>query len=189
MSAIDSKIENLNRKIELLSDKIDSQNIVGGDGILVRKSGNEFTISNNDEESVDGVHPWALRATRYNDNTLYWSTYGGTINGLLPDGFTRIGDIKISDNAVRYVYYEAKINFLGLEDIKIRMSKDLPDTNRYLVKNASPLEIRGLIGMIQGSVLLYQIISTNLEIRVEKAFSVENLDGAVDNYYKFVVNE
>jgi hypothetical protein len=194
MINIDSKIANLSKRIDLLTNKVDKITVTGGAGILVKEAGSAFIVSQNNQSPPTNTPPWTLipTLTQKGEKTyVIWSTYGGMINNLLGENFDEIIEYEATDNQVRHVYWHVKLSYLGIDSFKIEVTDDekLPMTENILYKNSLPIDMYGLIGTIVGDEVSYQYIHSNLEIKFNQELAIENEDGVMDYYYRYSVHE
>lgn len=189
MSAVDQKVANLERKLQLLEKKIDNKKVVGGKGILVNASNDQYVVSQSEEIQLGERLPFTLFYEELKNEKVRWMCYGGLINNVLADNFQNITTVRKEDDTIKYIYYTIQTTFLGIDRFRIDASDDLPDTKIDLVKNATPKILNGMIGIIQGNNILFQIAKTNFNISVEQKFNVQNVDGSIDYYYSFNINE
>jgi hypothetical protein len=187
ISGLNALVERLQRKIELLSDKIDSIAVTGGDNVLVNKIGNEFIINSITGEGGGGgiqavVLPWHLQSRKVEDfdpeNPKYiWSTNGGMVNNLLPDNYSDIHETGADDEG--YIYWEAKSNYAGIIDLTCKFKAGLddpPQTERMYEEEALPTSVQGLVGYVVGASVATQFAGRNIKVTPDIAYTINDED-------------
>ena len=182
-------LQNLERKLQLLEDRLERQKIVTGSGLVSSKDGDTFSISlaNKSEQEVN-YHPFRIMAKIENDSCEF-SIYGGTVNNVLPSNWSNFAKIAVSSNARYYVYWSASFSGNSLTSLQVNISTENPLKKELYAKNSLPQQVTGLIGIVKGDAVLYQFAKRNISCSPRLAMTVNSRLGQVDNYYEMSINE
>lgn len=201
IEGLSSLIDRLNRKIQLLDDKINSLQVRGGHNILVNKFGNEFVIDSVGEDggaapAAVRIPPWTLRSKPVEnfdpDNPRYtFTTYGGMLNNLLPDNYEDI--VEVSEDDEGYIYWEAKCTYHGVTNLTCKFQRGLkpPDTQTKFEEEALPSVVKGLVGYINGNGIMYQFAKEHIKMMPDIVYTISDEDNIAlnKNYYTWMINE
>jgi len=181
------KIQNIERRIQLLESKIDSKRITAGAGLLVSSDGTNTVITLEDKNNQAlNYHPWRIliKSTGDKESDLEYSVYGGTVNGILASNWDKF--LTEGVTTPTWVYWSANLNGNEITDLIIKTSQEAPDIPTAYTKNTLPSRVERLIGIIQGRNVLYQFAKTNYYIQARKMLEVHKADG-IDIYYSELV--
>lgn len=188
VSSIDNKINHVNK----LHAELD---ITGGDGILVSKYGNRYVINSIDKStSLENTKPWDIRLQRVEDSSSEEydvSTYGGCINGFLPDNWDDFGTID-EDSPLQYVILSLECTPDGVSFAQLELTETLStELNRQFSKNEIPTSFDILIAITYSNRILTQQVRGHLQVIPKLAYQFENLDRItdLDNFYTWSVYE
>lgn len=179
------RLQNIERKIQLLESKVDSKRISAGSGLLVSDDGIN-TLIKLDEQSTQAIyyHPWRILIKALEDDEYEYSVYGGTINGVLPSNWDNF--YSSSEDEETWVFWRAKLNGNEITDLTIETNSEPPDIKTAYSKNVLPDKVERLIGVIQGNNILYQFAKSNYYIEPKKMLEVHEPEGT-DIYYSTIL--
>lgn len=191
-------INNLKRKFELLEDRVNRLNIVGGDNIYVNRFGSDFIINGGAEGGTvageETVCPWKVimkKEDPFDEEYPQWTlqTQGGMVNGLLPNNYDNI--VSVNDAQDLYVYWEAVTNGAQIETLEIMTSTSVPDTQYVFQEDGLPSIAKGLVAFYFQGAIAYQYACAHMTMRPELGYSIDDPSGnsQVKNYYTWAINE
>ena len=191
-------LENIKRKFELLEDRFNRLNIVGGDNIYVNRFGSDFIINGGAEGGAiageETVCPWKVvkkEVASFNPESPQWilQTQGGMVNGLLPNNYDNI--ITVDDTQEVYIYWEAITNGAQIESLEIKTSQSVPDTQYVFQEGGLPSTALGLVAFYHQGAIVYQYACAHMTMRPELGYSIDDPSGSAQlkHYYTWAVNE
>lgn len=182
-------LQNLERKIQLLEDRLERQKIVTGSGLVSSKDGDTFSIdlAKKSEQEVN-YHPFRIM-TKIEGNLCDYSIYGGTVNNILPSNWSNFASVETTKSTQYYVYWLANFSGNSLTSLRVNISESDPIRKELYAKNSLPQLVTGLIGIVRGDSVLYQFAKRNIHCFPRLAMTVNSELGQVDNYYEMSIDE
>ena len=191
-------LENIKRKFDLLEDRFNRLNIVGGDNIYVNRFGSDFIINGGAEGGTiageETVCPWKIvkkEVDSFDPQNPQWilQTQGGMVNGLLPNNYDNIATVTEAEEL--YLYWEATTNGAEIETLEVASSTAIPDTQYVFHEGGLPSTARGLVAFYYQGSIVYQYACAHMTMKPELGYSIDDPsgNGQVDNYYTWAVNE
>lgn len=190
IEGLSTALDNINRKIDLLEEKVSRFSVTGGSNSFVTRLDDNVIIESKDETGGgggSGFHPWMIFLEELDGDQKKISINGGLLNGILPENYEDVKDI--SEDASGYVYWEATTNGTFYEKCEVKFKSEKPDTKYEYVKNAFPTKVRGLIGYIYKGAVKYQFLKNDMLMKPAVGFSLNSSSevGMYDNYWSWYI--
>ena len=171
MKNINQHLQNLNRKIELLDDKIDKIDIQGGNNVLVSKFGQRFVLDSLNDSS-GGEQPCKYWEVVWkgapSDDSREFQIPVGQVNGVFPDNNDDAGEI--SEDGDEWIWLEAELDEYNVQSVSINHGSSQPDLP-FEVKRELPTTANILLAYVGKG---YQVSNFtecgNITIRPQTAF-------------------
>jgi hypothetical protein len=203
IKGLSSLVDNLNTKIDHVSESLDNVSVTGGDGIRVSRVSSGSFVVNVDANAIAQLdpRPFDIVIDQPNPSSSQYElrTRGGQINGYLPNNWRSIGVINRaetpSEARLRYVLLYVELTPMGVANayltIEDESSISYESLNRVYTQEVPPSNLVFPIALLSDVTIVEQLYRGHLDIFPTFVYSVSDPANASKklDYYSWEVSE